>query len=535
MHHKSLTAQSNRKLLAEHAIRLEAVRTTSLFNADPERFNRFSHSLDGLFVDFSKNLIDCDVLNTLTNLARGAELEAWRDEMFSGGIVNPSENRPALHVALRDPSGPPLTVDGVNIRAAVNRSHQLLTDIVERIRSKNWSGATGQPITDIIHIGIGGSILGPATAVHALGTRDDSGPTIHFVSNVDAAALMPVLRTLKPETTLVIMVSKSFTTLETLTNGQTAKKWLLNTLPADGLCKHLIAVTAKPDRAIQFGVSEDNILEFWPSIGGRFSLWSAVGLPIALSAGMECFNRFLNGARRMDQHFKSAPLDQNIPVLLALVGIWNANYQGIAAHAILPYDDRLDGLPMHIQQLEMESTGKSVDRSGHPIDWDTAPIIFGMSGTDAQHTFFQAVHQGTRPVSADFIGCLRDDHGSGIHHEQLLANLFAQSEALMLGWSAPDDEGHEERVCPGNRPSTTILLESLNPENLGMLLALYEHKVFAQSVIWGINPFDQWGVELGKQLAGTILTEIGDAEPVSSHDSSTNGLINRYLESRSTR
>jgi glucose-6-phosphate isomerase len=532
MHHKSTTAQSNRELLIKHAARLSTVRTTNLFEADPDRFDRFSRSLDGLFIDFSKNQIDSDVLATLVDLASGVGLEAWRDEMFEGGIVNPSENRPALHVALRDPNGPPLVVDGVDIRKAVGDSLSQLTGIVERLRENQWMGATDKPITDVIHIGIGGSILGPATAVHALGSRDETGPTIHFVSNVDAAALMPVLRDLNPETTLVVVVSKSFTTLETLTNGQTARQWLLDALPEKHLHRHLIAVTARPDRAHQFGVSEDNILAFWPWVGGRFSLWSAVGLPIALSAGMERFNRFLDGARVMDEHFKSAQLDENIPVLLALMSIWNANYQGISAHTILPYDDRLDGLPAHIQQLEMESTGKNVDRGGHPLEWHTAPIIFGMSGTDAQHTFFQAVHQGTRAVSADFIGCLRNDHGGGLHHEQLLANLFAQSEALMLGWSAPDDEGHEERVCPGNRPSTTILLESLNPENLGMLLALYEHKVFVQSVVWGINPFDQWGVELGKQLAGSIMDDIAAGEPVSSHDSSTNGLINRFLKSR---
>ena len=532
MHHKSTSAQSNRDLLVENAKRLSHVRTTSLFDEDPERFDRFSHTLEGLFVDFSKNQIDNDVLSTLISLAHGVGLESWRDKMFEGGIVNTSENRPALHVALRDPSGPALMVDGENIREAVARSHHQMTDMVDRIRDGRWLGATGKPITDVIHIGIGGSILGPATAVHALGSHDDLGPNIHFVSNVDAAALMPTLRGLNRATTLVIIVSKSFTTLETLTNAETTKFWLLDSLPEDEIHRHLVAVTARPDRAQKFGITDDNVLAFWPWIGGRFSLWSAVGLPIALSAGMDRFNRFLDGARCMDEHFRSAPLESNIPVLLALVGIWNANYQGMSAHAVLPYDDRLDGLPSHIQQLEMESTGKSVDRGGHPLEWDTAPIIFGMSGTDAQHTFFQAVHQGTRPVSADFIGCLRNDHGSGIHHHHLLANLFAQSEALMLGWKAPDDEGHEERVCPGNRPSTTILLESLNPENLGMLLALYEHKVFTQSVVWGINPFDQWGVELGKQLAGTIMDDFTHGGTVTRHDSSTNGLINRFLKNR---
>lgn len=528
----SSKAQQERATLMVHARRLRGIRTGDLFDGDPDRFDSLSFSFDGIFVDFSKNLVDQTVIDSLVSLAKISDIEGWRDKMFRGGVVNPSENRPALHTALRDPDGDPLVVNGVDIRAAVANGLKQMTRIVEDLRRKKWLGATDKPISDVIHIGIGGSILGPATAVHALGKNRDNDLNIHFVSNVDASALTPVLDRLNPETTLITLVSKSFTTLETLTNGRSAKDWLLRNIAADHLHRHLIAVTARPERARDFGVAPDNVLTFWDWVGGRFSLWSTVGLPIALSAGMDRFTRFLTGARRMDAHFLRAPLDRNIPVLLALIGIWNTNYQDISAHAVLPYDDRLDGLPAHIQQLEMESTGKSIDRHGYPLDWKTAPIVFGMSGTDAQHTFFQAVHQGTHAVSADFIGCLRNDYGSGTHHEQLLANMFAQSQALMVGWSAPDEEGHEERVCPGNRPSTTILLDSLNPENLGMLLALYEHKVFTQGIIWGINPFDQWGVELGKKLTGTILSHIVGGVVTTDHDSSTNGLINRFVNSR---
>jgi len=526
------TVRSCRSELADHAKRLKNTRTEDLFDADAARFDSLSFAFQGMFADFSKNLVDGAVIGSLVELARLSRVEEWRDKMFDGDIVNPSENRPALHVALRDPGGPKLNVNGIDVRAAVSSGLEQLGRMVGELRSKKWLGATGHPITDVIHIGIGGSILGPATAVHALGKSTENDLSIHFVSNVDASALTPVLQRLNPETTLVTIVSKSFTTLETLTNGQSAKDWLTHSVPAEKLHQHLIAVTAKPHRAEKFGVAPDNVMAFWDWVGGRFSLWSAVGLPIALHIGMERFMRFLDGARQMDKHFREAPLHKNIPVLLALLGIWNTNYQNISAHAVLPYDDRLDGLPAHIQQLEMESTGKSVDRLGHPLDWKTAPIVFGMSGTDAQHTFFQAVHQGSHAVSADFIGCLRNDYGSGSHHEQLLANMFAQSEALMVGWSAPDDKGHEERVCPGNRPSTTILLDSLNPENLGMLLALYEHKVFIQGVVWGINPFDQWGVELGKRLTDTILENLSEGTIAKDHDSSTNGLINRFMESR---
>ncbi len=528
-----------RQALIEHTERLSDVRISALFDDNPDRFKQFSRSLGGLLVDFSKNRVDAAVMESLLDLARSADLELWRDDMFTGQPVNSSEERPALHVALRDPEGPPLNVEGIDVRAEVQQGLDTMSAIVDRLRSGAWLGATDKPITDVVHIGIGGSILGPEAVVRALAPDDRGSIRVHFVSNVDAADLIPVLRRLNPQTTLVITVSKSFTTLETLTNATTARQWLSNALPAEGLGKHLMAITADHRAAQAFGVPEENTLGFWPWVGGRFSLWSTVGLPIALIAGMDAFHRLLSGARALDEHFATAPLSDNLPVLMAVIGIWNANFQGVPAHAVLPYDDRLSGLPAHLQQLEMESTGKSMDREGGSVDWETAPIIFGMSGTDAQHTFFQAIHQGTRVVSADFIGSMRDDHGYGEHgdghHEQLLANLFAQSEALMLGRLENGGGADAQRVCLGNRPSNTILLNALEPETLGMLLALYEHKVFVQGVIWGINPFDQWGVELGKQLGKTILSELRTSEPVSSHDSSTNALINHYLDKRRDR
>ena len=521
-----------RQILFEHAERLRSVHTMEMFAADPDRFDRLSFEFGGLFMDLSKNHLDVDTFLSLVELARTTGVEKWRDRMFSGEPVNGTEGRAALHVALRNLHGPSFVVDGEDITASVRHGLDQMAGMVERLRTHQWVGATDKPITDVLHIGIGGSILGPAAAARALARPNGQPVRVHYVSNVDAEAIFPVLESLNPENTLITTVSKSFSTLETLTNGETAREWLLETLPANKIGRHLIGITAEPSTAADFGIPEENILTFWPWVGGRFSLWSTVGLPIALTIGMDTFYRLLYGAHLMDKHFCEAPLEENLPVLLALVGIWNTDFQDTGAHAILPYDERLAGLPQHLQQLEMESTGKSANRWDELTPWHTAPIVFGMPGNDAQHTFFQALHQGTRTISADFIGCIRQDHPHDNHHDRLMANLFSQTEALMRGRTEGNGGGDIHRLCPGNRPSTTILLDAMEPETLGMLLALYEHKVFVQGTVWGVNPFDQWGVELGKDLARTILDQIESGKPISSHDGSTNGLVNRFVKSR---
>lgn len=521
-----------RQTLFDHAERLHDVHTMQMFADDPERFEKFSYEFGGLFLDLSKNHLDDQALFSLLELAKTTGVEKWRDRMFSGEPVNGTENRAALHIILRNAHDASFVVNGEDVTASIRAGLEKMSGIVERIRNHEWKGTTGKSITDVVHIGIGGSILGPAAAARALSRPNNGMVRVHYVSNVDAEAIFPILESLNPERTVIIAVSKSFMTLETLTNAETARKWLLEKLPNADICKHFIGITAKPSTAVEFGIPEENILTFWPWVGGRFSLWSTVGLPIALSVGMDSFNRLLEGARQMDKHFCEAPLDENLPVLLALTGIWNTDFQDTGAHAILPYDERLAGLPQHLQQLEMESTGKSANRWNEFTPWHTAPIVFGMPGNDAQHTFFQALHQGTRTISADFIGCLRQDHPHDNHHDRLMANLFSQTEALMRGRTETNGGSDIHHFCPGNRPSTTILLDAMEPETLGMLLALYEHKVFVQGVIWGVNPFDQWGVELGKKLAQTILKQIENGESVSDHDGSTNGLVNRYVHSR---
>lgn len=521
-----------RQILADHAVRLHTVHTMDMFTNDDQRFERLSFEFDGLFMDLSKNHLDQAALDSLVELARTTGVEMWRDRMFSAEPVNDTEDRPALHIALRNHDGPSYVVDGEDVSVSIREGLEKMAGMVERLRAHQWHGATGKAITDVVHIGIGGSILGPAAAARALTRPNGETIRVHYVSNVDAEAIFPVLESLNPETTLITSVSKSFSTLETLTNTETARAWLLQSLPANGIGKHLIGITAKPAAAIDFGIPEEHILTFGPWVGGRFSLWSTVGLPIALTVGMERFHRLLQGAQKMDKHFCESPLEKNLPVLLALIGIWNTDFQDTGAHAILPYDERLAGVPQHLQQLEMESTGKSANRWHELTPWHTAPIVFGMPGNDAQHTFFQALHQGTRTISADFIGCIRQDHPHDNHQDRLMANLFSQTEALMRGRTETNGGSDIHRLCPGNRPSTTILMDALKPETLGQLLALYEHKVFVQGVIWGVNPFDQWGVELGKDLARTILDEIEIGRDVSSHDGSTNGLLNRFIRSR---
>ena len=534
MSKKIASTLQERDHLIRHATRLHNIHTMDLFAEDPKRFEKLSFEFGGLFVDFSKNHLDDKTLQSLMALAHTANIESWRDKMFSGEIVNITENRPALHTALRNFNTKNIEIDGEDITVSIRQNLDQMSDIVNKIRAFEWPGATGKPITNIVNIGIGGSILGPAAVSKALNKHDRPEINIHYVSNVDAEAIFPILDNLDPEQTLIIAVSKSFTTLETLTNYQTAYGWLNRALPNNTIGRHLIGITATPSKALDSGIPKENILTFGPWVGGRFSLWSTVGIPIALTIGMDGFYKLLQGAKEMDQHFCESPLTNNLPVLMALIGIWNTDFQNIEAHAILPYDERLSGVPQHLQQLEMESTGKTVNIQNESTPWHTAPIVFGMLGNDAQHTFFQALHQGTRTISADFIGCIQQDHLHNNHQDLLMANLFSQTEALLKGNANSNNSfaTNEHRICPGNRPSTTILLDALKPETLGQLLALYEHKVFVQGIIWNINPFDQWGVELGKDLAKTILRRIKSGSKVASHDGSTNGLLNRFIQSR---
>jgi glucose-6-phosphate isomerase len=441
--------------------------------------------------------------------------------MFNGEKINTSENRPALHTALRD--GNSVMVDGVEIAAQIRATFTRMREFVEGVRNSTICGHGGAKFTDVIHIGIGGSHLGPALATQALAPYAGGGPRVHYVSNVDAAAVYATLAPLMPATTLVVVASKTFTTVETLTNARIVRDWLVQSLGiAAG--NHLAAVSANVPLAIDFGIAEERVFPCWDWVGGRYSLWSAMGLPVALGVGMDNFEKLLHGARDMDEHFRDAPFEHSVPVILALLGIWYNNFFGAASHAVLPYDTLLALLPAHLQQLDMESSGKRCTRDGTAVDYDTGAIIWGAPGTDAQHSFFQLLHQGTRLVPADFIAACEPHYEAREPHAILLANFFAQTAALMNG--APQDG------FPGNRPTNSILIEKLTPYTLGMLLALYEHKVFVQNTIWGVNAFDQPGVELGKRLAQRILPVLENDEPVAAYDASTNGLINFYKAHR---
>ena len=497
-----------------------------LFEADPQRFQQLSLRLDGMLLDYSKNWLNDDTLHLLTGLARERGLGTQMHELFGGGRINNTENRAVLHTALRGEQA--TLVDGVDVMPEVHATLERMQLFSSGIRDGSISAQGGSRYSDVVHIGIGGSHLGPMLATHALSPYADGGPRVHFVSNIDMAALQRTLAPLNPATTLVIVVSKTFTTSETLANARSVREWLSNAIGKDAVLQ-LVAVTANPQRAAEFGVSEDRIFPFWDWVGGRYSLWSAVGLPIALSIGMEDFREMLRGAHAMDRHFYDAPFEKNMPVVLALLGIWYNNFFGAASHAVLPYDESLSLLPAFLQQLDMESCGKSVRADGSAVDGETGMIIWGAAGTDAQHSFFQLLHQGTRLVPADFIAVCQPHHTAAQHHAILMANFFAQTAALMNG--APLADNPHDRF-PGNRPSNSLLLERLTPYSFGQLLALYEHKVFVQSVIWGINAFDQPGVELGKRLASRILPDLANNAPVRGYDTSTNGLIDFYKAHR---
>ncbi|MCA9521992.1 MAG: glucose-6-phosphate isomerase [Myxococcales bacterium] len=538
--------------LAEHRRQIEPIEMRELFANDPERFQTFSVTFDDLLFDYSKNRVTAETLKLLFDLANQAELTSWIERMFRGEKINGTEHRAVLHVALRNRSDAPILVDGEDVMPAVNRVLAKMGDFSERVRSGKWLGQTQQEIRDVVNIGIGGSDLGPAMVCQALRPYWHERMRAHFVSNIDGTQIHDTLRELDPATTLFVIASKTFTTQETLTNAHTARRWLLERIPGeDAIARHFVAVSTNREAVGAFGIDPENMFEFWDWVGGRYSLWSAIGLPIMLMVGAERFGELLSGAHDVDQHFRTTPFERNIPILMGLLGIWNHNFCGAHTHAVLPYDQSLARFAAYLQQGDMESNGKGVTRSGDRIaSYTTGPIVWGEPGTNGQHAFYQLIHQGTRLVPADFIVPAEAHHPLDEHHRILLANFFAQTEALMRGKTPQEARGELEasgmaadeieRLVPhktftGNRATNSILFRKLTPHSLGRLIALYEHKIFVQGVIWQIYSFDQWGVELGKQLAKRILPELEGDERVSSHDSSTNGLINYWKALRGGR
>ena len=545
----NLTETPAWRALTEHRAQMQAVHMRDLFREDPDRFRRFSIEFDELLFDYSKNRIREDTMGLLFDLARQADVEGHRDRMLNGEKINFTEGRAVLHTALRNRANSPVVVDGQDVMPEVNRVLGKMRDFSDRVRNGGWTGFTGQPISAIVNIGIGGSDLGPVMVTEALKPYWKEGLSAHYVSNVDGTHMAEVLRRLKPETTLFLVASKTFTTQETLTNARTARAWLLDALGDEAaVAKHFAALSTNADEVAKFGIDVENMFEFWDWVGGRYSLWSAIGLSIACMIGMDNFEALLEGAHTADRHFAETPLERNIPAIMALLGVWYHNFFDAHSHAILPYDQYLHRFAAYFQQGDMESNGKGVDRDGGRIDdYSTGPVIWGEPGTNGQHAFYQLIHQGTRLIPADFLAPIETQNPIGEHHAILMANFFAQTEALMTGKT--EDEVRAElapqnlapavlerlvphKVFTGNRPTNSLLFRKLTPRTLGLLTALYEHKIFVQGAIWRINSFDQWGVELGKQLAKRILPELSGTEAVDSHDASTNGLINHFKTRR---
>ena len=544
----TLTALPAWQALADHAADMKAVHLRALFEADPERFARFAIEDDGLLLDLSKNRITEESLRHLIGLARAVDLEGWRDRMFAGEPINVTEGRAVLHIALRNRSNRPIRVDGEDVMPAVNAVLDRMRSFSEQVRGGDWLGHDGQTITDVVNIGIGGSDLGPLMVTEALKPYARADLRAHFVSNVDGAHLTHCLANLDPARTLFIIASKTFTTQETMTNAQSARSWLIERLGDDGaVAKHFVAVSTNAEAVSAFGIDTANMFEFWDWVGGRYSLWSAIGLPITLAVGMDRFEELLAGAHAMDEHFRTTPLERNMPALLGLIGVWYRNVFGASSHAVLPYDQHLHRLPAYLQQGDMESNGKTIRRDGEPVDYGTGPIIWGEPGTNGQHAFYQLIHQGTELIPADFLAAAKSKTPLGDHHDKLLANFLAQTEALAFGKIEAEARAELEaeglagdaleallphKLFSGNKPTNALIYPELTPFMLGRLIALYEHKIFTQGIIWNINSFDQWGVELGKQLAKAILPELEGDEPIGSHDSSTNGQINRIKQLR---
>lgn len=501
-------------------------RIRDYFTNDPQRFEKMSLRVGGLFLDYSKNHVSDEVLAKLIELADHSALVQRRAQMFSGDIINVTENRPVLHTALRHLGDEPVYVDGEDVMPEINRTREQIKLFSEAVRSGEWKGYSGKRIKDVVNIGIGGSDLGPNMAVRALLKYRHPELHFHFVSNVDGTHIQKVLSRLDPATTLFIVSTKTFSTQETLLNAKTARRWFLENAGEDAdVGAHFIAASTNRKAAMEFGIREENVFEFWAWVGGRYSMWSSIGLPIALSIGFDGFIELLEGAHEMDNHFIHAPFSENMPVLMALIGTWYINFIGAETQAIVPYDQALNQLPSFLQQLDMESNGKSVDIFGHPVNYKTGPIVWGQTGSNGQHAFFQLLHQGTRYVPIDFIASLKPEPGMEDHHFALLTNMLAQANAFMEGSQGDSKElsQHDPYSCPGNRPSSTLLLDELTPKNLGALIALYEHKVFVQGVIWNINSFDQWGVQLGKRIAGEISERIDTN--AADFDASTQGLL----------
>ena len=534
--------------LQSHYKEIKNEQMREMFEQDPNRFGHFSLTLNDILFDYSKNRITQETMDLLLELARQCDVESWRERMFDGETINHTEHRAVLHAALRNRSGKQMFADGENVMPEVRHELERITRLANDIRNRTWRGATNQPITDVVNIGIGGSHLGPMMATEALHPYAIHDLKIHYVNNIDENHINNTLETLNPDTTLFIVASKSFTTQDTMMNAETARDWLLHKIGDPNLLElHMIAVTSNTKAAVEFGINEKNVFKMWDWVGGRYSMWSAIGLPIVISIGPENFELLLQGAYEADQHFRNAPLEENIPVIMALLGIWYNNFFNAESIAILPYDQNMHRFPAYLQQADMESNGKAVDRDGQHVNYSTGPILFGEIGIASQHAFYQLLHQGTKLVPADMLAPISNYACIAKHHRALMSNVFAQTEALMKGKNQEEviaelkAEGKDDKeiefllpykLFPGNKPTNTFLFYTLDPKTLGSLIALYEHKIFVQGIIWNLNSFDQWGVELGKKMAIHILDELNEGEAVSSHDSSTNGLINYYLKLR---
>lgn len=543
-----LTQSTTWKALEEHFKDISQSHMRDMFAEDPERFEKFSLKLNDILFDYSKNIINSQSMEHLYQLAEDCDIGRWIERMFAGEPINHTEDRAVLHTALRNKSGQAVVVDGVDVMPAVRAEHERVKNLAEAIRTRSWRGYYDQPITDVVNIGIGGSNLGPHMVTEALRPYSLHDLNIHYVSNIDENHINDTLEKLNPATTFFIIASKSFTTQDTMVNAETARQWHINAVGNDRqIDKHFSAVSSNVEAAKAFGIDEKNVFQMWDWVGGRYSLWSAISLPIVIAIGQENFDELLQGAYEADQHFKNAPLNENIPITMAMLGIWYNNFFDAQSTALLPYDQHLHKFPAYMQQADMESNGKSVDRQGKMVDYTTGPVLFGEIGIAGQHAFFQLLHQGTKLVPADILAPVSTIHCIARHHRALMSNVFAQAEALMKGRteqeayaelkaSGMDEDAIKEllpnKIFPGNRPTSTFVFNSLTPATLGSLIAMYEHKIFVQGIIWNINSFDQWGVELGKKLASGILQELDDNEPTGNHDCSTNGLINYYKELR---
>jgi glucose-6-phosphate isomerase len=543
----ALTESSEWKSLQSHHAAIAPRHMRDLFKEDPRRFERFSLRFEDILLDYSKNRITAETMDLLRRLATAADLAGWTRRMFAGEKINVTEERAVLHVALRNRSNRPILVDGSDVMSSINAVLKHMRKFTEDVRGGKWTGYTGKPISDVVNIGIGGSDLGPVMVTEALRPYGAPNLRVHFVSNVDGTHIAEALKPLNPQTTLFIIASKTFTTQETLANAHSARDWFLKAAgDQKAIARHFVALSTNAKEVAKFGIDTANMFEFWDWVGGRYSLWSAIGLSIALFIGMDNFEAMLDGAHAMDEHFRTVPLEHNLPATLGLLGLWYDDFFDAQTHAILPYDQYMHRFPAYFQQGDMESNGKSVTRDGQRIaDYQTGPVIWGEPGTNGQHAFYQLIHQGTKLIACDFLAPIESQNPLGTHHTLLLSNFFAQTEALMKGKTEAEVRAElkadgmsgqrleklvPHKVFEGNRPTNSILFQKLTPRTLGSLIALYEHKIFTQGIIWRINSFDQWGVELGKQLAKVILPELEKPGVVASHDPSTNGLINYFKE-----